>query len=173
MREKITFLIGKKLMKLSNIRICIIDDKYSIYFSEEKVSLLEFAGYKVERIEYIDSRDTLDRLLMSPPDILVLDIKGIADPSLAKDGFDLATIFNKETKSYIVVTSEDLYQLENIRRNYDDVLPRELSAVELYEHMEKMIKKMIELKYNFYQGVTLKIGMKLIKKSALYNMWDN
>ncbi len=93
---------GKWLMKLSGFRITIIDDQ-DAYFNDSMLNAAKAIGFnRIERLYRVD-QPTLQRLLNDPPHILVLDIKGVSDRDVAKDGLALCALFKKNTKCYVAV----------------------------------------------------------------------
>ena len=103
---KIQFLLrlGRRLMRLGSIHIVIVDDEDS-YFTPQMISLANAAGYKkIKRLNKVTNEE-LTSWIKLPPDIIILDVKGIVDPFIAKDGIDVAARLSRETSAYIVITS--------------------------------------------------------------------
>jgi len=83
--------LAKKLMAAYPLKICIIDDKQT-YFSEAMLRVAASAGFPgIERHLVVDNK-LMSALLETPPDIIILDIKGVAEPDVAKDGFGIARL---------------------------------------------------------------------------------
>ncbi|MBM4025763.1 MAG: hypothetical protein FJ280_10200 [Planctomycetes bacterium] len=110
MRDKLVVRLGKKLMGLGALRICIVDDVAS-YFNEQMIAIAKEAGFtRIERLYVLDA-GKLEDLLACPPDIIILDIKGITEKSVAKDGFAVARLMFEKTHCFVVVTSAHKFYL--------------------------------------------------------------
>ena len=113
--------IGKWLMNLQPVNITIIDDQ-GAYFNPGMISKANKVGFKnISRLNYI-TPEVFDNLLDNPPNIIILDIKGIVDPTIAKDGLEVASIMHKSTNSFVVVTSEHQFHLKNRINNTDYII---------------------------------------------------
>ena len=104
--------LGKLLMKIDNVSICIIDDE-DVYFNKAMLNTAKNSGFnEIDRYSKIDYA-LLDRLQKNPYDIVVLDVQGITEPSIAKDGMQIASLLSRTTCSYIVITSAHQFHLIN------------------------------------------------------------
>lgn len=164
MKSKLILNTGKLLMRMGKLRICIFDDEAS-YFTPQMLRLAEHAGFMgIERYYKID-RKVLGDLLKHPPDIVILDIKGITTPDVAKDGFHIAKLLYEQTKAYVVITSAHKFHLHEYHRSYDYVLEeRLLTAVDFIDELRNIIEEYLKGKIRFYRKVTFRIGYKIVKR---------
>lgn len=164
MKLKWQHKVGRFLMKLQPLKLVVIDDVES-YFNKNMLDLANTMGFsKIERLYYIDKK-ILQRLLVSPPDIIILDIKGIVNSEIGKDGFDIARTMMRETNTYVVVTSAHRYKLKNENSEYDYIINnRLLTAVDFLEELHSIVSDAFELKINWYKNIAFRIGFGLIKK---------
>jgi two-component SAPR family response regulator len=167
MKDKLLLGIGRKLMKLGRLRICIIDDKKT-YFNPQMLEMAAAAGFPdIERYYLVDEKLFME-LQQFPPDIIILDIKGITIPSVAKDGFSIASVMYGKTNSYIVITSAHKYYLKDFHKDYDYIIEdRLLTGIDFIEELEKITEDYLNRKIRFYKKVVFRIGFRLIKKSTL------
>jgi hypothetical protein len=165
MKIKFVTRIGKLMMRLGSIRIIIIDDKKT-YFNKQMLDLARASGfYGIKRLYKIDN-DILKNLQKNPPDILILDIKGIAEQNVAKDGFGIASLFYKNSYSYVVITSAHSFQLGEIHKEFDYIIQeRNLTAVDFIEELEKIVTDYLERSVKFYQKFIFKIGFQIVRKT--------
>lgn len=133
--------IGKNLMKLSPIKIVIVDD-VSTYFNEQMLSVASANGnITFERYSKCDSI-LLKSLVSNPRDILIMDIKGTVTNDIGKDGFDVASHVVKNTTTFVVITSAHKYQLRNRMNQVDYVIEdRLLTPIDFTDEMNIIIDK--------------------------------
>lgn len=88
-------------MRISGLKICIVDDEKT-YFNNELLALAKEKGFgEIERHYNIDQGLFLD-LHKNSRDIIILDIQGITDESVAKDGLQVAASLVEHTNTYVV-----------------------------------------------------------------------
>lgn len=158
--------LGKFLMRISSIKICIVDDE-EIYFDKQMIELAKLNGFKnIERYTKIDS-DLFEDLQKSPRDIVILDIQGITSPEVAKDGLQIASSLSKNTSSYIVVTSAHQFHLSNKLTKVDYVIEdRLLTQVDFLDTLIQITEDYLEKKTTFYKKVAFKVGFGLVKQGV-------
>jgi hypothetical protein len=167
MKSKKTMLFGKILMKIQPLKICIIDDVES-YFNKTMLNIASADGNLIfERWDKIGELE-LKNLVQSPRDIVILDIKGIVDPAIGKDGFDIAKHLHQNTPSYIVTTSAHKFKLKN-RDYYGDYVLTErlLTPIDFIDELNYIISDYLEKRIKPYQKLIFKMGLKLAKKALL------
>lgn len=156
---------GKFLMKIQPLKICIIDDVES-YFNRDMLSLASANGniyferwYKIGSLE-------LKNLIQNNRDIVILDIKGIVEDDIGKDGFDIAKYLSETTSSFIVTTSAHKFKLKN-RTYYGDYVmsDRLLTPVDFASELDVIIEEYLSKKLKPYKKVFFKLGYKFFKKS--------
>ena len=164
MKIKIKSTLGRILMKLGGLKICIIDDE-NIYFNEGLLNLARENGFKnIERHYQVDSNLFKD-LQKSPRDIVILDIQGVTTPDVAKDGLYLASSLVKNTNSYIVITSAHQFHLTNRITEVDYVIEdRLLTAVDFLEVLTEIVEDYLSKKTSFYSKIIFKVGFGLAKQ---------
>ncbi len=164
---KIKFLnkFGKFLMIKNALSICIVDDE-DAYFNPEMLNYAKAAGFpEISRYSIIDL-DLFDKMINNPYDIVILDIKGIAHPDLAPDGFTVARLLFEKTNSYIVITSAHKFHLHQYHQKFDYMIPqRLLTIVDFIDELNKIVTDYARLKLKFYKKIGFKIGFKLVKAS--------
>ena len=150
-------------MKAQPLDICIADD-VKAYFNEQMLELAKAAGYRgIRRLYHID-KTVLNELLDNPPDIIILDIKDVVDPEIAKDGFDIARLLRKNTNVFIVITSAHKYKMRNIQLYCDYILEdRLLTPVDFIDELETIISTLLNRKMRFYKKTIFRLGFKLAK----------
>jgi two-component SAPR family response regulator len=155
------------MIRLSKLRILIIDDEKH-YFSDIHLETAKnFGFHNIERHFYVD-RKFLEKMTNDPPDIIILDIKGITDPLIAKDGCDIAKILYKIEKSYIVITSTHSFLLKSISKCYDyKIDERILTAIDFVDELFRITEDFLQKKTSFYEKIFLKIGIIILKKSVI------
>jgi hypothetical protein len=167
MKNSLTFKFGKLLMRFSPLKICIIDD-VATYFNEDMLKLAKVnMNIKFERLYSINT-SKLASLVKSPPDIFILDIKGIVENDVGKDGFDIAKHLSENTPSFIVITSAHQFHLKN-RKHYGDytLTERLLTPIDFAEELNLIIKTYLEEKLKFYKKIFFKMGFKIVKHSTV------
>jgi len=152
-------------MRLGKLRVCIVDDEAS-YFTPEMISLAEAAGFThIERHFKVDAgllHDWLERT----PDIVILDIKGVAAAEVAKDGFGIAKVLYEQTPAYVVITSAHKFHLHEYHQSYDYAIPdRLLTAVDFIMVLTKITEKYLTQKIRFYRKVAFRLGFFIARKS--------
>jgi hypothetical protein len=155
--------IGLLVMKLSPIKVIIIDD-VDTYFNEQMLSIASANGtITFERYTQCDS-NLLKSLVSNPRDILIIDIKGTVSGDIGKDGFDVAKHVFLNTQTYVAVTSAHKYHLRN-RTNYGDYVmeDRLLTPIDFTEELNSMIDKYLKKKISIYQKIGFRFGKYLFK----------
>lgn len=150
-------------MRLSPLKICIIDDVDS-YFNEEMLSLAR-NSYPIhfERWSSIGHNE-LNDLTLHPRDIVILDIKGIIKDNIGKDGFDVSKHLMNNTRSFVAITSAHKFQLQNKNVYGDYVLTERLmTPIDFVDELNSMISLYLSRKQKVYQKIFYKIGFKLLK----------
>tara|TARA_E500000305_G_scaffold90968_1_gene78555 strand:- start:1220 stop:1723 length:504 start_codon:yes stop_codon:yes gene_type:complete len=167
MKHKIINGLGRFLMKVNALSICIVDDE-EIYFNKNMLITAENTGFKcIERYQKID-RDLFNRLQEKPYDIVILDIKGITDPDIAKDGMQVASLLNRTTNSYIAITSAHQFHLVNEMTNVDYVIENKLlTSADFIDELIEIVDDFIGKKSTFYKNVLFKAGFSMLKKIAV------
>jgi len=164
MKIKLTNTIGRWLMALDAPKICIIDDE-EIYFNDDLLNLAKESGFKkIERHQLVDSV-LLKNLLEDPRDIIILDVKGVTTPNVAKDGLHLASSLANKTNSYIVITSAHKFHLTNRATDVDYVIEdRLLTAVDFLSELTNIVEGYLARKSSFYKRIAFKTGFALAKQ---------
>jgi len=154
-------------MRTSGLKIYIVDDE-DAYFTPEMISIAAEAGFtNIQRFSRI-RKDTLKEFISSPPEIIILDIKGIADPDVAKDGFGVAAIMYEQTKAFVVITSAHKYHLHEYHDKYDYVIhQRLLTAVDFVSELQSITNQYLARKIRFYEKLVFRIGFSIIKKAVM------
>lgn len=167
MKEKILYKIGKKFMNWGRLHICIIDD-FETYFNPLMLEMAAVAGFpKIERYYLVDEI-LFKRLQKSPPDILILDIKDITKPEIAKDGFAIASLMFKNTNAYIAITSAHQFYLSEYHKEFDYIIQqRNLTGVDFIEELFKISDDFLNRKIKIYKKVFFRVGLYLVKKSTI------
>lgn len=167
MKEWLTTKVGRGLMKQFPLRICIVDDE-AAYFSAQMRSIAAEAGFpKIERFGKVDA-PTLEEFLRTPPDVFILDIRGITTKDVAKDGFALAGLLYDQTPSFIVITSAHKFHLHEYHKKYDYIIKqRLLGAVDFLEELCTITDLYLSAKLKAYKKLAFRIGFKVAKKSLL------
>ena len=153
--------IGKNLMKLSPIKVVIVDD-VSTYFNEQMLSVASAKGnITFERYNKCDSI-LLKSLVSNPRDILIMDIKGTVTNDIGKDGFDVASHVVKNTTTFVAITSAHKYQLKNRMNQVDYVIEdRLLTPIDFTDEMNIIIDKYLKNKSKVYGKIIYKLGKSL------------
>lgn len=164
MKVKLKTTLGRLLMKLGKIKICIIDDE-EIYFNENSINLAKENGFHhIERHYNLDSLLFSD-LQKSPRDIVILDIQGITSPEVAKDGLHAASSLVRNTCSYIVVTSAHQFHLTNRITEVDYIIEdRLLTTADFLEILTLIVEDYLSKKTSFYKKVIFKFGFSLARQ---------
>lgn len=163
MKNGIIGKIGQGLMKLSPIKVIIIDD-VETYFNEQ---MLNIAGAKgtvtFERYPTCDA-NLLKNLVSNPRDIMIIDIKGTVSPDIGKDGFDVAKHIFQNASTFVAVTSAHKYHLKN-RTNYGDYVmeDRLLTPIDFTEELNCMIDQYLKKKKKMYQKIGYRVGKSLFR----------
>lgn len=167
MRESNLVRIGKWLMKHNRLSICIVDDE-GIYFNSEMLKIAAAAGFGgIERYPCVTA-DLLTDLLTNPRDIVILDIQGVTEPSVAKDGFEVAGRLFKSTRSYVAVTSAHTHRLQKAYKEFDYVIEeRLLTGVDFVDELEFMISDYLGRKTWFYKKLLFRTGFGLARGALL------
>lgn len=154
-------------MARHRLRICIVDDE-GIYFNPQMLSIAEAAGFRgIERHASVTA-ELLNDLLSNPRDIVVLDIQGVAEPNVARDGFEVARILYKSTPTYVAVTSARSYRLKRANTAFDYVIEeRLLTGVDFVDELELMVGEYLTQKTRFYRRLLFKAGFGLARRALL------
>jgi len=169
MKQKILTWLGKKLISIDAPRICIVDDE-DIYFNKEMINVVKNTGLKnIERHKKIDIY-LLNRMQKKPFDIVILDIRGIIDPSIAKDGMQIASLLSRTTNSYIVIVSAHQFHLVNEMTKVDYIIENKLmTAVDFLDEVFEILSDYLSKKTSSYKKIILKAGLSALKRATLYS----
>lgn len=157
--------IGKFLMKVNNVKICIVDDE-DVYFNANMLNVAKNTGFnKIDRYSRIDNT-LLCRLQKNPYDIVILDVQGITDPNVAKDGMQIASLLSRTTSSYIVLTSAHQFHLVNEMTRVDYVIEDKiLTTADFVDELIEIVDDFLDRKSSFYKNILFKAGFTMLKKS--------
>lgn len=166
MKHRVVNGVGKALMAIGGFRICIIDDEEA-YFDDNMLDVARNAGFKnIERYYKIDENLFKD-LQESPRDLVILDVQGIVDPGIAKDGVYIASTLVKNTPSFVAITSAHQYHLTNKMMDVDYVIEnRILTIVDFLDILHDMVAHCLDNKLAFYRKLVFKAGYSLTKSSV-------
>lgn len=167
MKHKVLTSVGRFLMKFSKLRICIIDDE-DIYFNPNMLEIANNAGfYSIDRFSNVDNK--LFQILQKRPyDIVILDVKGVSDEPVAKDGLHIASILYKTTNSYIVLTSAHQFHLNNKMTDVDYIIEeRLLTAADFVDTLIDIANDCLSTKIVFYKNIIFRVGFMMVKKAAV------
>lgn len=155
--------LGKSLMKLSPVKIVIIDD-VSTYFNDQMLSIASANGnITFERYSICDSI-LLKSLVSNPRDILIMDIKGTVSKDIGKDGFDIASHIINNTSTFVAITSAHKYQLRNRSNQVDYVIEeRLLTPIDFSDEINIMIDRYLKTKIKIFGKISYKLGKTLFK----------
>ena len=158
--------IGKFLMKLNNVNICIVDDE-DIYFNKNMLNIASNAGFtKIDRHSKIDN-SLLNRLQKKPYDIVILDVQGITEPDVAKDGMQIASLLSRTTSCYIVVTSAHQFHLVNDMTKVDYIMENKIqTTADFVDELIEIVDDFLNKKASFYKKLLFKAGFSMLKKSV-------
>ncbi len=158
--------IGKFLMKLNNINICIVDDE-DVYFNNDMLNVASNAGFnKIERYSEVD-KPLLGKLQKEQYDIVILDVQGITEPEIAKDGMHIASLLSRTTSSYIVITSAHQFHLVNEMTQVDYIMENKIqTTADFVDELIEIVDDFLDKKSSFYKNVIFKVGFSMVKKSA-------
>jgi hypothetical protein len=163
MKNGFFYNTGLVLMKISPLKICIIDD-VKTYFNEQMLNVAAAKGnISFERYYKCDAT-LLNSLVSNPRDVLIIDIKGTPTPDIGKDGFDIAQHVFQNTSTYVVITSAHKYHLKN-RENYGDFILTErlLTPIDFTKELNNIIENYLRQKLRIYQKVVYRLGKYLIR----------
>lgn len=168
MKDSLVVGLGKYLMRKGVLKVCILDDQET-YFSDTMLKLAKAAGFAhIERHYLVDAK-LMEDLLKNPRDIIIMDIKGVADPAVAKDGFGVAKSLYSKTNSYVAITSAHQFFLRDTHRSYDYMIKqRMLTAVDFIEELTTIVENYLRSKSKFYKKIVFRIGFALAR-SAITN----
>jgi len=155
--------LGKWLMQKNCLRILIADDE-SVYFTKRMIDAAHTAGYHgIERVSQIDDLK-LQEILEFPPHVIILDVKGVCPPDVAKDGIELARLLVRETPSMIVITSAHHFHLHSTLTEIDYIIEsRTLTSVDFINEISSIVDKYMKIKSKPYQNLLMKLGLKLAR----------
>lgn len=167
MRDRFVVSLGKKLMGAGRLRICIIDDQPT-YFNDQMLAIARAAGFSHIVREYVVDNDRLERLLSNPPDIIILDIKGVTDGKSAKDGWGIAKLMFDRTSAYVVVTSAHRFFLHETHRDYDYLIEdRFLTGVDFVEELVRIADRYLRSKARFWAKPVFRLGLFLARRALI------
>lgn len=154
-------------MSCDFLSICIVDDEEA-YFNKDMLSIASNAGFKnIERFNQINIELFKD-LQERPRDIVILDIRGIVSPNVAKDGLAVASTLKRTTNSYVVITSAHQHHLSMKMVDVDYIIEdRLLTAVDFVDVLIEIIENYLDKKIAFYKKIVFKLGFKLVKQNAV------
>lgn len=166
MKHKLKSKLGKFLMKLNMVNIAIVDDE-DAYFNENMLETANNSGFtNIDRFNHID-QERLNQFQINPYDIIILDVKGIVDENIAKNGLHVASILHKTTETYIVITSSHQFHLNNRMMEADYYIEdRLLTNVDFVNEIIHITEDFISKKTKFYQKILFKYGFKLLKATV-------
>lgn len=169
MKLKLLHSLSKALQYIQPLNILIVDDVES-YFNEDMIKAANSAGYnRITRYYNID-KELLKKIIENPVDIIILDIKGIVNTEIAKDGFDIAKLLYKNTNTFIVITSAHKYKLRNEHREFDYIInSRLLTQVDFIDELYTITGEYLDRKIKFYNKILLRLGYKLGKYTLSKN----
>lgn len=165
MKHKTITWLGKVLMKLDSPKICIVDDE-DIYFNEPMLTAAKNSGInKIERHSTIGT-ELLNRMQKHPFDILILDVKGITEPHIAKDGMHVASLITRTTNTYVAVVSAHQFHLINAMGDVDYYIENKIMTItDFIDELYIIIDEYLQKKSSFYKKILFKIGYSLLKKT--------
>jgi hypothetical protein len=167
MKDKLLVKLGKRIMRAGRLRICVVDDKRT-YFHENMLATAKAAGFSHITRYYVIDEHLLQHLLISPPDIIILDIKGVADKRVAKDGFGIAKLMFERTNTYVVITSAHRFYLRETHTKYDYLIEnRFLTSVDFVEELAMITDKYLKTKIRFWGKLVFRLGFFLAKKALM------
>jgi chemotaxis response regulator CheB len=170
MKDSIYIKVGKFLMKHGNLKICIVDDQKT-YFSDNMIQVANSAGFKSIERYFIVDKQLMKILLENPPDIIILDIKGIAEEDVAKDGFGIAKVLFDNTNTFVVITSAHKFFLHETHKSYDYMIKeRLLTAVDFVEELALIIDRYLRSKVRIYKKMIFRIGFSMVKKAIIHKV---
>ena len=158
MKNKFLNNFGKGLMKLSPLKVIIIDD-VETYFNEQMLSIASANGnITFERYKKCDAT-LLKSMVANPRDILIMDIKGTTAKEIGKDGFDVAKHVFENTSTFVAITSAHKFHLKN-QKNYGDYIIEErlMAPIDFVEELNHMIEILLKNKYSLYKKGLYRIG---------------
>ncbi|MEK9507680.1 hypothetical protein WI460_05660 [Gemmatimonadota bacterium Y43] len=165
MKSRLLVRVGRRLVHWGGVRIAIADDE-AAYFTPQMLQLAEATGFGAIERHYKVDHALLSSWIADPPDIVLLDVKGVAEAEVAKDGFGVATLLAKSTSCYVVITSAHQFHLKNALRDYDYVLEqRLLTAVDFVDELEVIVDDFFARKSTWVRRQTFRAGRLLIKAS--------
>lgn len=167
MKIRIGTRLGRRLAGAASPKIYIVDDEEA-YFTPVMLGVAASAGYsRIQRYYRVTPRE-IDGWMKNPPDIFILDIKGISSPEVAKDGTGVAALLQRETSAYIAVTSAHQFHLKNVHRNFDFVIEeRLLTAVDFVEVLDQIVADYYSRHTRLLKRVAFRLGRGLMGISAL------
>jgi hypothetical protein len=167
MKDKLLVKLGKRIMRAGRLRICVVDDQKT-YFHENMLAAAKAAGFSHIIRYYVIDAQLLQKLLRSPPDIIILDIKGVADKKVAKDGFGIAKLMFERTNAYIVITSAHKFYLRETHTQYDYLIEdRFLTIVDFVEELGRITEKYLKAKVRFWGKPVFRLGFFLARKALM------
>lgn len=166
MKHKPLMTIAKILMRINNIKICIVDDE-AVYFDDRMLEAAKNAGFeKIDRYSLIDGA-LLSRLQNKPYDVIVLDVQGVTEPSVAKDGLQVASLLSRTTSSYVVITSAHQFHLVNDMTKVDYVMEDKLlTTADFLDELIEIVDDFLTKKSSFYKNIIFKAGFSMLKKGV-------
>lgn len=150
-------------MRRGGLRIVIADDE-DVYFNARMLQVARSAGYeRIERISRVTA-DVFASWLKKPPDVIVLDVRNVCDPDVAKDGVELARALIRETSSMVVITSAHKFHLRKSLPEIDYIIEnRHLTSSDFVDELSQIVERYLSTKVRFYRHIGLRIGMALAR----------
>lgn len=166
MKQKALTWVGETLMKIDAPKICIVDDE-DIYFNESMLAAAKNSGIgNIERHSTIGT-ELLTRMQTKPFDILILDVKGITEPHIAKDGMHIASLITRTTNTYVAVVSAHQFHLINAMNDVDYYIENKLMTItDFVDELHTIIDEYLQKKSSFYKKIIFKVGYSIMKNSA-------
>jgi hypothetical protein len=152
-------------MKINVISICIVDDE-DVYFNSNMLEAAKNTGFsKIDRYSKIDN-SLLKFLQITPYDIVILDVRGITEPDVAKDGMQVASLLTRTTSSYVVITSAHQFHLVNSMTKVDYIMENKLlTTVDFIDELIEIVDDFLSKKSSFYKNILFRFGFLILKKS--------
>ncbi len=165
MKNKIVIALGKKLMSLGKYKICIVDDEEA-YFNKPMIQAAKKAGFSIIDRYYKVDKKLLTKFQNNYYDLIILDVKGSIDSSIAKDGIELAVMLKKTTPTCIAITSAHQFHLRNKMKDIDYVIEnRTLTITDFVDTINEVVTYSLDKNYGFYKKILFRIGFTLAKQS--------
>lgn len=159
--------IGRAIFRRYQPSFVIVDD-VKTNFGPVLLRHASASGYqKIDRIYFVKSKE-LSRLVKPDGyDVIILDIKGVVDTSIAKDGLQLSELIRRTNSAYLALTSAHQYQLDKRTLSADRIIEDKImTAVDFVKVLDEITEDLIERKLKLFRRFALKISLFAIKKTA-------